>query len=64
MNLSVVIYPVITGLERLRQENLQFEASLGYISETLSQKTRKNQPKNQKNPGILLHGSGLLVYQR
>jgi hypothetical protein len=31
--------PIIPALVRLRQENLQFEASLGYI-EALSQKNK------------------------
>jgi hypothetical protein len=33
--------PVIPVLWKLRQKDLDFKASLGYIAETLSQKTTK-----------------------
>jgi hypothetical protein len=38
---------IIPALQRLKQEELEFEASLGYIvSETLSQKKTKANKKN------------------
>jgi uncharacterized protein YjhX (UPF0386 family) len=36
---------------KLRQEDLEFEASLGYISETLSQKTKKKRKEVQRRRG-------------
>jgi hypothetical protein len=46
--------PVIPALRRVRQEDHKFEASLGCIKMTLSQKKKNNNNKNKKPSTIYL----------
>jgi hypothetical protein len=46
------------ALRRLRQENCEFEASLGLHTKTLSQKTKQNKNKNKRHAAAVTEKSG------
>jgi hypothetical protein len=45
INYDVVCTPVTVGLRRLRQEDGEFEVSMGYLVRTCLKKTRQNKKK-------------------
>jgi hypothetical protein len=52
--------PVILALRRLRQENLEFEASLGYITRACLKKTNRQNSYGGENIYIYLNNRSLI----